>query len=377
MINPLLVEAIKNFPAFNLVMDVTTKVEKIKSFAEEIVTEQELVNLFETKDHPVMYDGFEPSGIAPIHFGLLRAANLKTMLETGVKFKLWMADYFGFINNKLGGDLELIQTAGKYFIEVWKACGIDIDKVEIVWASEAMDSLKYWDRTLKIAKQVTLNRIKKSVTVLGRKEGDALSFAQLMYPVMQVNDIFELELDGCQMGMDQRRANMLARDVAEKYNWNKPVAIHHPLLLGLKGIQNSQGSKEEVVAASKMSKSDPSSCIYMHETEDSLKEKINKAYCPEKIVEGNPILDYSKNILFRNIKELKIERPTKFGGDVVYTTYFELEKDFVEGRLHPMDLKSTVTIELHKLIEPVRKHFEKNKKAGELYNVVKEAKITR
>jgi tyrosyl-tRNA synthetase len=358
-------------------MDVEGKVELIKGFANEIVTEDELTNLFQTKAHPVFYDGFEPSGIAPIHFGLLRATNLKSMLSTGVKFKLWLADYFGFINNKLGGDLELIQTAGKYFIEVWKACGIDTNKVELIWASEKMDSLKYWDRTLKIAKQVTLNRIKKSVTVLGRKEGDSLSFAQLMYPVMQVNDIFELELDGCQMGMDQRRANMLARDVAEKNKWQKPVAIHHPLLLGLKGVQNASGSKEEVAAASKMSKSDPSTCIYMHETEESLKGKINKAYCPEKIVDGNPILDYSKNIIFKNIKEMKIERPDKFGGDASYTNYIELERDFVKGDLHPMDLKLAVTRELHTLIEPVRKHFEKNKKAGQLYDAVKKAKITR
>jgi len=42
---------------------------------------------------PVAYDGFEPSGLAPIHFGLLRATNLKNMLKAGVKFKLYLADY--------------------------------------------------------------------------------------------------------------------------------------------------------------------------------------------------------------------------------------------------------------------------------------------
>jgi len=358
-------------------MDTETKVDLIKGFAEEIVTEPELRNLFETNQHPVFYDGFEPSGIAPIHFGLLRAANLKTMLSTGVKFKLYLADYFGFINNKLGGDLEAIQNAGKYFIEVWKACGIDTDKIEIAWASEIMDDLKYWDRALKIAKQTTLNRIKKSVTIMGRKEGDELSFAQLMYPVMQVTDIFDLELDGCQMGMDQRRANMLARDIAEKYDWKKPVAIHHSLLLGLKGIQTTSGDKDEIAAASKMSKSDPSSCIYMHETFDELKTKLNKAYCPEKVVYGNPLMDYSKCIIFKYVKEMKIERPTKFGGDVSFASYAELEEAFVAGKLHPMDLKVGVANELEKLIKPVREYFEKNKKAKELYENLKKAKITR
>src|SRR4030042_3445407 len=100
-------------------MDVKKKVGLIKDFAEEIVTEDELRELFENNSRPVAYDGFEPSGVAPIHFGLLRATNLKNMLKAGVHFKLYLADYFGFINNKLGGDLEQIRTAGKYFIEVW------------------------------------------------------------------------------------------------------------------------------------------------------------------------------------------------------------------------------------------------------------------
>ena len=358
-------------------MDAQTKVELIKSFAEEIVTENELLNLFQTNNHPNVYDGFEPSGLAPIHFGLLRAANLKIMLETGVHFKLYLADYFAFINNKLGGNLQTIQEAGEYFIEVWKACGIDTSKVEIVWASKEMDSLKYWDRALKIAKKTTLNRALKSVTIMGRKEGENLSFAQLMYPIMQVNDIFQLDLDMCQMGMDQRRANMLAREIAETYGWKKPIAVHHPLLLGLKGIQNNGGTKEEMLAASKMSKSDPSSCIYMHETYESLKSKINKAYCPERIVEGNPVMDYAKNIVFKYVKEVKIERPEKYGGNVDYANYAMLESDYVSGKLHPADLKLCVTNELEKLIKPVREHFEKNNKAKALYENLKNAKITR
>ena len=111
-------------------MDIETKMGLIKDIAEEILTEEELRNLFETNEHPIAYDGFEPSGLAPIHFGLLRATNLKNMLKAGIKFKLYLADYFGFINNKLGGDLEKIKLAGEYFVEVWKACGIDTKKVD-------------------------------------------------------------------------------------------------------------------------------------------------------------------------------------------------------------------------------------------------------
>ncbi|MEK6947794.1 MAG: tyrosine--tRNA ligase [Nanoarchaeota archaeon] len=357
-------------------MDTLTKVDLMKEFAEEIVTEEELVKLFETNSKPIAYDGFEPSGVAPIHFGLLRATNLKNMMKTGVKFKLYLADYFGFINNKLDGDLENIRTAGKYFVEVWKACGIDMDKVEIVWAKDIMNGLDYWDRTLRIAKDISLERNLRATTIMGRKQGEKLSMAQLFYPPMQVTDVFHMNVDICQLGMDQRRANILAREIADKQKWKKPVAVHHHIILGLKGLQKKE-TEEETLMASKMSKSDPSSCIYMHDTYEELKKKINNAYCPEKVEEGNPLLEYSKHIIFRNIKEMKIERPSKFGGNISFVNYEELRKAYVSGSLHPMDLKSAVTNELENLIKPVREYFEKNKKAQELYSVVKDLKITR
>jgi len=357
-------------------MDTSTKVELIKDFAEEIVKEDELKKLFETNDHPIAYDGFEPSGVAPIHFGLLRATNLKNMMKAGVKFKLYIADYFGFINNKLGGDLDNIRTAGKYFVEIWKACGIDTKKVEIIWAKDIMDGIDYWDKTLRVAKQISLERNMRAVTIMGRQQGEKLSMGQLFYPSMQVTDIFHMNIDICQLGMDQRRANMLARDIAPKLKWKKPIAAHHHILLGLQGLQKKE-TREATLMASKMSKSDPRTCIYMHETYDELKKKINSAFCPAKEEEGNPLLEYCKHIIFKNFKTMQIERPAKFGGNVDFEGYEKLRDAYVKGDLHPADLKSAVATYLEKLIKPAREYFDKHKKAKELYKVVSHLKMTR
>ncbi len=357
-------------------MDIETKINLLKNFAEEIVTEDDLKTIFETNDHPIAYDGFEPSGVAPIHFGLLRAINLENMLKAGIRFKLYLADYFAFINNKLGGDLEKIRTAGQYFIEVWKASGVDVSKVEIIWAKDIMDGLDYWDKTLSIARQISLERNIRAVTIMGRKESEKLSMGQLFYPPMQVTDIFYMDVDICQLGMDQRRANMLAREVAEKLKWKKPAAVHHHILLGLQGLQQKE-FKEETLMASKMSKSDPRTCIYMHDTFEELKKKINSAYCPAKLEEGNPLLEYCKHIIFKKVKSVKVERDAKFGGDAEFFSYEEIRDAFVNGTLHPADLKNTVTNELDKLISPAREYFEKNKKAKELYETVKQFQVTR
>jgi tyrosyl-tRNA synthetase len=357
-------------------MDVEKRLELIKSVGEggEIITEDELKKLLETNDHPAAYDGFEPSGLAHIPFGLLRAENLKNMLKAGVKFNLYLADYFAFINNKLGGDLNRIKRAGEYFIEVWRACGIDTDKVKVIWASELMNKLEYWDRVLRVAKETTLNRSLRATTIMGRKEGELQSTAQLFYPSMQVADIFEIDVDICQLGLDQRRANILGREIAEKLKWKKPVAVHHHMILGLQGLQKGE-SEDEIMLSSKMSKSKPETCIYMHDTEEDIKRKINKAYCPEKIIPGNPIFDYLKFLIFKRYREIRIERPAKFGGTIT-VDFNELEKIYEKGKLHPLDLKNATVFYLNEMINPIRKHFEKGK-AKELYEEVKSYSTTR
>lgn len=358
-------------------MDTEKRFELIKSVGEggEIITENELRKLLETNNKPIAYDGFEPSGLAHIPFGLLRAENLKNMLKAGVKFKLYLADYFAFINNKLGGNLDRIQKAGKYFIEVWKACGIDTSKVEVIWASDRMNGLPYWDRVLMIAKEITLNRSIRATTIMGRKQGELQSTAQLFYPSMQVSDIFDLDVDICQLGLDQRRANVLGREIAEKMRWKKPVAVHHHMILGLQGMQKG-ASEDETLLASKMSKSKPETCIYMHESLEEIKRKIGKAYCPEKIIEGNPIFDYLKFLIFKKIPEINIKRERKFGGGL-NLSYEELKKIYEQGKLHPLDLKNSVVFYLNEMISPVRRYFERNKKAKELYEEVKNYSITR
>lgn len=357
-------------------MDTETKVQLIKDFAEEIVTEEELRKIFETNDHPIAYDGFEPSGIAPVHFGLLRATNLRNMLKTGVKFKLYLADYFAFVNNKLGGSLDDIRTAGEYFVEIWKACGIDTNKIEIIWAKDLMDGIDYWDKTLRISREVSLERNLRATTIMGRKQGEKLSMGQLFYPMMQVTDIFQMNIDICQLGMDQRRANILAREIADKLRWKKPVAAHHHIIMGLQGIQK-KATKEETLIASKMSKSDPKSAIYMHDSYEEIKTKISNAFCPAKVEDGNPLLEYSKYILFKELKTIKIERPANFGGSIEFENYEELRNEYLKGNLHPADLKVGIADAFEILIKSVREYFEKSKKAKGLYESVRKFKITR
>ena len=362
-------------------MDIESRLALIKGVGEEIVTEQELRELLETKQHPIAYDGFEPSGLAHLPFGVFRPLLLQDLLKAGVHFKLWLADSFGWINNKMGGDLEKIQRVGEYFIEVWRAAGVKEGKnVEFLWASDAMADREYWKKVILIAKNTTVARANRTLTIMGRKEGELTETSQYFYPMMQTADIFHLKADITQLGLDQRRANMLAREVGPKLGWWKPVVVSHHMLMGLEGVKEPEGYEDnkrlDSEIASKMSKSKPSTAIFVHDSKDEIKKKISKAFCPEKQVEGNPVLEYSKHLVFRKFSEMKINRDKKHGGDIVFHSYEELEKAFASGKLHPMDLKNAVAESLDEMISPIRKHFEHGK-AKELYDFVRKQEVTR
>src|SRR5579884_3174979 len=214
----------------------------------------------------------------------------------------------------------------------------------------------------------------RSTTIMGRKEDEISDTAMLIYPAMQSADIFALKVNLAHAGTDQRNVHIVARDAASDLGEQKPVAIHHHLLQGLLQpvlVENPQtGRKELDVEAAKMSKSKPNSAIYIHDDPEEIKKKINAAYAPEGVVEFNPILDWCKYLIFYNQgSSLEIKRDEKFGGDVMYNSYQNLEKDYAEKKLHPMDLKNAVAEWLIKKLEPARKYFEEPQRKAALEEI--------
>ncbi|KAG7569072.1 PPM-type phosphatase domain [Arabidopsis thaliana x Arabidopsis arenosa] len=230
----------------------------VRSIGEECIQEEELKNLLAKKAAPICYDGFEPSGRMHIAQGVMKVINVNKMTSAGCRVKIWIADWFAQLNNKMGGDLKKIRVVGEYFQEIWKAAGMDNDKVEFLWSSEEINSKadKYWPLVMDIARKNNLPRVLRCVQIMGRSETDELSAAQILYPCMQCADIFFLEADICQLGMDQRKVNVLAREYCDDIKRkNKPIILSHHMLPGLQ-----QGQE-------KMSKSDPLSAIFMEDEE--------------------------------------------------------------------------------------------------------------
>ena len=154
-------------------LKIEDRLELIRSVGEEIVTEEELVHLLDTKKSFTAYDGFEPSGQIHIAQGILRAINVNKMIKAGTRFKMLVADWHAWANNKLGGNLDDIQTTGKYLIEVWRLTGMDLKNVDFLWASDLVQDDEYWKKVMQIARNSTLKRILRTAQIMGRSQSDS------------------------------------------------------------------------------------------------------------------------------------------------------------------------------------------------------------
>ena len=140
---------------------------------------------------------------------------------------------------------------------------------------------------------------------------------------------------------------MFARENLPKIGYDARVEVMTPLIPGLVG--------------KKMSASDIKSKIDLLDNEEEVIKKVKNAEC----VEGDPdngLLAFIKYVIMPikldNNKKYLIKRDRKFGGDLTYSNYNEIEKDFISKKLHPLDLKNSLALEINSLLEI----FRKNKK---------------
>eukprot|EP00854_Cymbomonas_tetramitiformis_P012860 gene12860-15198_t len=401
------------------------KYEIVLSVGEECQVASELKNLIAKKPSFNLYDGFEPSGRMHIAQGVFKAMNVNKCTRAGGIFIFWVADWFALMNDKMGGDLDKIKTVGKYLIEVWKAAGMDMERVRFVWASDGITTHAdtYWPKMLDIVRHFSLNRVKRCCQAMGRAEGN-LTCAQILYPVMQCNDIFHLKADVCQLGVDQRKVNALAREYCDHAGIKlKPIILSHHMLYGLKQALLFP-FLQCMIGQEKMSKSDPDSAIFMEDSCEDVARKINAAYCPmqeekpapsnldfptsdgveagawrpdgqgcgthippgwtpsqsssalddsdsmhlKKDLLKNPCLDYVENILFS-----KPDASFKAGA-TVYDTFAAVRAAALNGQMTEGELKAGLIDAINELLEPVRAHFAKEGEPKEVFELVKQYK---
>jgi len=266
-------------------------------------------------------------------------------VESGIDFTILLADWHAAVNDKFGGDLNRIKRNAEYMKQGFLSLGLD-RRVKFLYASDLVSNPEYWSLLLKVAKSLTLSRIKRALPIMGRSEDEAeKDSSKLIYPLMQATDIFFMDLDIAFGGMDQRHVHMMARDIHKKVGKKGFVAVHGPLISSLKG-----GNRMDPM--NKMSKSKVDSAIFIHDSPEEIRRKIKGAYCPEREVEGNPVLQIYRNIIF-NFYSRKLVI-----GEKEFTSYQGLEESYRKGDVKPSELKDSLSEELVRILAPSRKYFE-------------------
>ena len=315
----------------------------------ECVTDEELHTLLSSKDKPKAYVGFEPSGL--LHAGsLVPMLKARELVESGFEVVILLADWHGYINDKLGGDWDKLKSGVEYQKQMFSAFSAGF---YFKTASELVRQNGYWEMVLRVSKASSLKRMRRALSIMGRDEDEADGdMSKFFYPAMQATDIYALDVDLALGGMDQRHAHMLARDAADKLKISKPVALHTPLLGSLSGPGRMDTD-------AKMSKSNPSGALLVHDNEKTLMKKLSKAYCPKER-ENNPVLDIWEHLIDPVLGKITIKRPQKFGGDLTFDSYLDLEKRYLSDSVHPLDLKNGTASALHELFQPFRKACDSN-----------------
>jgi len=318
-------------------MDLYSKIKNIKRGTLEMVTEEELKDKLR-KEGSIAYIGYEPSG--NVHLG--HAITVKKMIDiqrAGFKVKILLADLHAYLNGK--GSLKEIEKISKYNMKCFRALGLSED-TEFVLGSSFQTLEDYTNKVYELALSTTLTRAKRSMAQITRESKDH-KVAEVIYPLMQVLDMIFLEVDVALGGMEQRKIHMLARESLPRMGFEAPVCIHTPLLHGTDGSDKMSSSKDNYIA--------------IDDEPEVIKKKLQKSFCPQGQVEGNPVIEIAEHFIFTEDELLTIERPPKFGGNLELN-YTELLDVYGKEELHPLDLKNAVIKRLTEILEPVRENLK-------------------
>jgi len=332
-----------------------------------------LDQLLKMRTNPICYVWCDPSPWMHITQGISMTINVNKMIKAGYKVKILMADWFARMNYKIAGrvrgDMSKVQTIGLYNVEMWKATGMDLDGVEFVWLSGRIDSNadEYWPLAMDIARKSNLSTIKNWLRVHASKDTRGhghldpymlrdFTAAEIIYPCLQsACMLLQKDADIWLLGLDQHGAHTLASEYCNRMEMaNRPIAFFHNVLPNL--IEHPQRAGVD----------DPRWAIFMEDDEEDIIEKISRAFCPPESAQGNPCLEYVKNIILPWFGKFEVVRKEHNSGSKTFVSMEELTIDYESGALHPSDVKQALVKAINMMLQPVRGHFENNDEAQEL-----------
>uniref|UniRef100_A0A0E0LPR8 Uncharacterized protein n=1 Tax=Oryza punctata TaxID=4537 RepID=A0A0E0LPR8_ORYPU len=357
----------------------------LKSIGEDRVNDRELKLLLKKKPAPICYVWCDPCPWMHISQGIMKTLNINKMVESGFKVKIFMADWFSQMNSEISGNPNKMQTVGRYNIEMWKATGMALDKVDLVWLSDEIRQHgdEYWPIVMDIARTNSCAGIlfqKADIWLLGMEQHDAnllarqycKHFKKKNKPIAVLDSIFSLlyvllrvVTCACAFGIwfldgGTYMPRLLHEVHAPKHTRCTSLtqtADMLPNLLQYPGMENRRH---------------PAWAIFMEDDKEDICFKMEKAFCPPKLAEGNPCLEYIKYIILPWFGMFEVVQKKGNGGKKTFLSMEELTADYESGALHPADVKLALEKSLNEILQPVRNHFGRSDEAKDLVEAIGE-----
>jgi tyrosyl-tRNA synthetase len=334
--------------------------ERIISGLQEVSGEKYIMNKIKENIPLKFYWGTAPTG--KIHIGyFVPFLKILDLLDAGCNVIILIADLHAVLDN-MKSSFDTVELRSQYYEILIKTVinrlGGDISKLSFVKGT-----------SFQLSKEFTLDMYKANTIVTVRdaqhsgaevvKQTDNPIMTGLLYPVLQCLDFEYLKVDGFLGGIDQRKISMFAKELLPKLGYKrKQIHLFNKMVPGLRTKKN------EINGDSKMSSSDNQTKIDLLDTNKNITKKINSTYCLEGDIIDNTLLIFVKMVLIPVLKKLTLNfdiiRDEKYGGNISYSNYDDIEKDFLEKKLYPVDFKNGVIQNLVIILEPIRKIFEEN-----------------
>ena len=279
------------------------------------------------------------------------AIKIAQFLRAGCRVKVLLADLHGFLDADKAPEATLEYRA-QYYERVigalLQAVGVGLENVQFVRGSSYQLTSPFSRDLLRLSKRISVHDAVKASSEIVKSTGEPV-MADGLYPMMQLLDEEDLDVDAQFGGIDQRKTFALANDSMHKAMGFKTRAhLMNPMVPGLSG--------------GKMSSSNPKSKVDLLDDPATIHKKIAKAFCPQGKVEENGILAFIQHVLLPYSQLQSLHGKTAGLSVVlkdqteptVFRFFAEVAEAYTADRLTPQLAKQVVEEGLVKLTTSIR-----------------------
>lgn len=322
------------------------KLDLITRNLQEVLGEDKITTILKERDLKV-YWGTAITGRPHIAY-FVPMSKIADFLRAGCEVTILFADLHGYLDNqKAPWDLLALRT--QYYENVIKqmllSINVPLDKLKFVRGTDYQLSREYSLDVYRMSSAITEHDAKKAgAEVVKQVEHPLLS--GLLYPGLQALDEEYLKVDAQFGGVDQRKIFTMSEKYLPQLGYAKRAHLMNPMVPGLTG--------------GKMSSSEEDSKIDLLDEPAAVKKKLKKAFCEPGNITDNGVLSFVKHVIFplSGQEGFLVPRSADHGGDLIFTTFDDLEQAFAKQEIHPGDLKAAVEPQINKLLAPIIKTFQ-------------------